>query len=54
MEFKPSKLAVTAGDRLYVQATGVNKGLLEFSPEGVFNAYIGASSVRFDWQDYIW
>lgn len=54
VEFKPSKLAVTAGDRLYVQATGVNKGLLEFSPEGVFNAYIGASSVRFDWQDYIW
>ncbi len=52
--FKPQKLAVTAGDRLYVQATGVNKGLMEFSPEGVFEGYMGASPVRFDFAEYIW
>lgn len=54
VEFKPSKLAVTSGDRLYVQANGTNKGLLEFNPDGSFSAYIGASNVRFDWSDYIW
>lgn len=53
-EFKPEKIASTAGGRLYVQAAGVNRGLIEFSAEGEFQGYMGASSVRFDWTDYIW
>ncbi len=53
-DFKPQKLVMTAGGRLYVQASGVNKGLMEFSPEGAFEGYMGASPVRFDWEDYIW
>ncbi len=53
-EFKPQKLAITAGGRLYVQASGVNKGIMEFNPEGVFEGYMGASPVRFDFEDYIW
>lgn len=53
-EFKPSKLVVTGGGRLYVQSTGVNRGLLEFDEFGVFIGFMGASSVTFDWEDYIW
>lgn len=54
VSFSPQKLAVTAGGRIYVQAAGVNRGLLEFSAEGEFDGYMGASPVRFDWSDYIW
>jgi hypothetical protein len=32
----------------------VNKGLMEFSADGKFEGYMGASSVRFKWSDYIW
>ncbi len=52
-DFKPQKIAMTAGGRLYVQASGVNKGLMEFSPEGEFEGYMGASPVRFQWDEYI-
>ncbi len=54
VEFRPEKLVVTWGNRLYVQAAGVNKGLLVFDENGVFEGYMGASSVRFDFSDYIW
>lgn len=53
-EFKPSKLVVTGGGRIYVQANGVNRGLMEFDEEGEFVGFMGASSVTFDWEDYIW
>lgn len=53
-EFKPSKLVSTGGGRLYVQATGVNRGLLEFDEFGEFVGFMGASNVAFDWEDYIW
>lgn len=52
--FRPEKLALTAGGRIYVQAAGVNRGLIEFSAEGEFQGYMGASAVRFDWTDYLW
>ncbi len=51
--FKPSKLVVTA-NHIYVQATSVNKGLMEFTLDGDFVGYIGASPVKFDWEDYLW
>lgn len=51
--FKPNKLVMTAG-HIYVQATSVNKGLMEFTMDGEFVGYIGASPVKFDWEDYLW
>lgn len=53
MPFKPNKLVVTAG-HIYVQATSVNKGLMEFTLDGDFVGYIGASPVKFDMEDYLW
>lgn len=51
--FKPNKLVVTA-NHIYVQTQSVNKGLMEFTLDGGFVGYIGASPVKFDWEDYIW
>lgn len=53
LPFKPNKLVVTA-EHIYVQAQSVNKGLMEFSLDGDFVGYIGASPVKFNWEDYIW
>ena len=53
MPFKPNKLVVTA-NHIYVQVTSVNKGLMEFTLNGAFVGYIGASPVKFDWEDYLW
>ncbi len=53
MPFKPNKLVMTAG-HIYVQATSVNKGLMEFTMDGEFVGYIGASPVKFNWEDYLW
>lgn len=54
IEFKPEKLLVTAGGRIFVQADAVNRGLIEFSAEGEFIGFMGASPVTFDLGDYIW
>ena len=53
-EFKPQKLVATAGGRIYLQAAGVNKGLVEFNADGSFSGYLGASPVSFNFTDYIW
>lgn len=53
-EFKPSKLVVAGGGRIYVQANGINRGLMEFDEQGEFIGFMGASAVTFDWEDYIW
>lgn len=52
--FRPTKLVVTAGGRIYCVAQGVNKGLMEFNESGEFIGYVGAAKVTFDWADYIW
>lgn len=54
LSFVPQKVAVTAGGRIFVQAAGVNRGLIEFSEEGKFIGYMGASKVTFDFEAYIW
>ncbi|MBQ7247479.1 MAG: hypothetical protein IJS22_05260 [Lachnospiraceae bacterium] len=54
MTFVPQKVAVTAGGRIFVQASGVNRGLIEFSETGGFIGYMGASNVAFNFEDYIW
>ena len=51
--FKPNKLVVAA-NHIYLQAQSVNKGLMEFTVDGDFVGYIGASPVKFNWEDYIW
>lgn len=53
-EFIPEKLVVTGGGRIYVQAKGVNRGLIELDEMGEFVGFMGASSVVFAWEDYIW
>jgi tetratricopeptide (TPR) repeat protein len=53
LPFKPNKLVVTA-EHIYAQVQSVNKGLMEFSLDGDFVGYIGASPVKFDWEDYLW
>lgn len=53
-EFKPQKLVLTAGGRIYVQAKGVNKGLVEFNTDRSFSGFIGASPVSFNLADYFW
>lgn len=51
--FRPNKLAVAAG-HIYVQAQSINKGLMEFTLDGEFVGFMGASPVKFDWADYFW
>lgn len=53
LPFKPNKLVVTA-EHIYAQVQSVNKGLMEFSLDGDFVGYIGASPVKFNWEDYLW
>ncbi len=51
--FKPNRLVMASG-HIYVQATSINKGLMEFTHDGEFVGYVGASPVKFDWEDYLW
>ncbi len=52
--FKPQKLAVVSGGHIYVQAQGINEGLVNFDSDGNFASFFGASPVKFDWVDYLW
>ncbi|MDF2587504.1 MAG: hypothetical protein K0S41_1345 [Anaerocolumna sp.] len=53
-DFLPIKLVVDSAGRIYVQAMNVNKGLMEFAPEGTFTGYIGANKVTVNLVDYFW
>lgn len=53
-EFLPIKAVVDAAGRILVLGRNVNKGVMQYSPEGVFTGYIGASEVTFSVIDYIW
>ncbi|MCL2215222.1 MAG: hypothetical protein FWC06_08460, partial [Treponema sp.] len=44
-DFLPSKLVVDLADRLFVQASNVNKGLMEFDNRFDFSGYMGANRV---------
>lgn len=52
--FLPQKLIMDTAGRIYAQVQNINKGLMEFDPNGVFTGYIGASPVSFNMIDYIW
>lgn len=53
-DFLPTKVVVDASGRILVLGRNVNKGVMQYSPEGVFTGYIGASKVTFSMIDYIW
>jgi len=54
MEFLPFKLVVDFAGRIFIQATNVNKGLMEYDSRGEFSGYMGANKVNVNIIDYIW
>ena len=52
--FQPNKLAIDTAGRVYCIATGINKGLIKYEPDGTFAGFVGATKVTFDFMDYIW
>lgn len=53
-DFLPLKLVVDNVGRIFVQVLNVNKGLMEFSPDGSFSGYIGANKVSVSIVEYFW
>lgn len=53
-DFLPTKAVVDAAGRILTIAKNVNKGVMQYSPEGEFIGYIGANEVTFSMIDYIW
>ena len=53
-EFRPGKLVVDFSNRIFVQAVGVNRGLMEFDNRGNFVGYMGANRVQVSIVDRIW
>lgn len=53
-DFLPIKAVVDAAGRILVLGRNINKGIMQYSPEGEFTGYIGASEVTFSVIDYIW
>lgn len=53
-EFLPARFIVDEANRYYVQATNINAGLMEFTKDGTFNGYIGASPVTISFIQRIW
>lgn len=52
--FTPNKIVIDTAGRVYCIATGINKGLIKYEPDGVFSGFVGATKVTYDWTDYIW
>ncbi len=53
-EFLPMKIIVDKAYRLYVQANGINSGLMEFDKTGTFTGYIGANKVEITIGEKVW
>ena len=45
-DFKPSKIAVNSAGSIFVQASGIYQGLLQYGPEGEFINFFGATKVE--------
>lgn len=52
--FEPNKVSVDSAGRIFVVAQGVYEGIMEFSPEGQFEAYTGTNLVSPNMADYFW
>ncbi len=53
-KFEPKKFVVDEAYRYYVQAANVNSGLMEFTTDGNFTGYIGASPVTISFIKRLW
>jgi len=53
-EFKPVRVVVDKATRIYVMATGVFDGFMEFNANGEFTTFIGANRVNVDPLEYLW
>ncbi|MCR5118564.1 MAG: hypothetical protein K6B44_02950 [Lachnospiraceae bacterium] len=54
MGFRPDKLVADSAGRIYVEASGINKGLLKFENDGTFSGFVGATRVSYNFLDYMW
>lgn len=52
--FEPQKLVVDDSGRMFVLVQNVNKGLMQFSPEGNFVGYVGSNKVVYTVLDLFW
>ncbi len=52
--FKPTKMAVDESGRIFVVSEGFNNGLLEFTKEGEFVQYMGASRTSLTASELFW
>lgn len=53
-KYNPTKLVVDKAERLYIIASGINKGLIELDPEGKFRGFVGANKVTVNPVEYLW
>lgn len=53
-KFLPSHFVVDDAYRYYVQALNINAGIMEFTKDGTFTGYIGASPVTISFAQRIW
>lgn len=51
--FEPSRIVVDRAGRMFVLAKNVNKGVMQFEPDGNFVGFIGASEVTYSLADLI-
>ncbi len=52
--FKPCKIAVDTAGRMFVLVKNLNKGLMQFSPDGTFVGYIGSNKVVYTMSQLLW
>jgi len=53
-KFTPMKVAVDSAKRMYVVASGVFEGIMQFDTDGEFLGYIGTNEVKRDYYEIIW
>jgi len=53
-KFVPQKLAVDEAKRIYVVASGVFEGIMQFDTDGSFLGYIGTNEVKRDYYEIMW
>jgi len=53
-DFLPTKVVADVSGRVLVLAKNYNKGFIQYTPDGEFIGFIGASEVKFNLADYIW
>ncbi|MBR4083858.1 MAG: hypothetical protein IKK33_06195 [Lachnospiraceae bacterium] len=51
--FQPNKLAIDTAGRVYCVATGINKGLIKYEPDGTFSQFLGATEVSYNFLEYL-